>query len=329
MKFHPNSTAGATTHPAVAHHEAIEVPVIPLGREQAWLGTVAEEWLLGLRQRRYSPRTISHYRMALRDLSVYLVAHDVDRVQDMDAACLEGWRANLTGRGLVAASVTGYLGIARNWCRWLTETGRMFINPAANLKLPIVPQSLGTTVSEADMVRLLDGVSGLDQLSRRDRAILELAYASAARLEEIARLNVESIDLSRGLVRLQGKGDAERIVPITRCATVALRDYIDQVRPGMAGSTKEHALFVSLRTGTRLRPDPISHIIRDRGAAIGLKVLPHMIRRSTATHMVLRGAPIAFVKALLGHRTYRHLARYVQIQGALAMNLAREGRKQP
>lgn len=328
MKFQPNSTPPTTTHPIVAHHEASDVPVIPLGSEQALLDALSEEWLLCLRQKRYSFRTIRLYRMALHDLSTYLVTHEVNRVQDVDAACLEGWRANLTGRGLVPASVTAYLGIARNWCRWLTENGRVFLNPAANLILPSVPRILGATVSEADMIRLLDSVNGTDQFSRRDRAILELFYASAARLEEMVRLDVDSIDLTRGLVRLQGKGDVERIVPITRCAATALREYLTKVRPGMVGSNqKEQALFVGLRTGARLHPQSIARIIHDRAAAVGLKVLPHTIRRSIATHLALHGAPIAYVKALLGHRTYRHLERYVQIQGAQAMNLAREGRK--
>lgn len=329
MKSHPNSTNKPTVHTAATHALVNLVPEIPEKSAAIWqaIDLTIEEWLRSLANRRYSRSTIALYRLALRTLARYLVEHEVNRVQDINAACLEGWRAALISCGLAANSITSYLGVARNWCRWLSDCGRMFFDPGFGFKIPPPPRPLGTIVSEEEMQRFIDGINGTDVISLRDRAIAEVAYGSAARLEEMTRLNVESLDLQRGFVRLYGKGNAERMVPLTRSAVAALKKYVHTARTCLIeGKTAERALFLSAYHATRLCAASLSRILRDRAAAAGLVITPHVIRRSIATHLVQHGAPIAHVKALLGHRTYRHLGHYVRLREALDIDAVRNRR---
>ncbi|HWD40176.1 MAG TPA: tyrosine-type recombinase/integrase [Fimbriimonas sp.] len=185
---------------------------------------------------------------------------------------------------------------------------------------------MGDVVSEEDMRRLIESIDAPDQLSRRDRAIIELAYGCGARLEEMTRLNVDAVDLSRGLVHLTGKGRSDRIIPLTRCAVSELRRYLQCVRPGLVGKgNPERALFIGLRGTGRLCSASLCRIVQTRAEAVNLIVHPHTIRRSIATHLVERGAPIAYVKAFLGHATYRHLGHYVRLREALDVDALREG----
>lgn len=330
MKIHSNPTPRKLAHHATTQQDANDgpqIPPMPADVLQALRPSV-QEWLQSLAHRKYSLRTLQLYTLALRDLTRYLVEREITRVQDMDLACLEGWRGTLVHRGFAPASITSYLGIARTWCRWLSASGRTFVNPAGKLVIPSVPRPMGTVLSEEEMRRFIESIDGTDQLSRRDRAVIELAYACGARLEEIARLNVESLDLHRALVRLKGKGSAERIVPLTRCAVTALRTYLDLVRPGFVGrNSAERALFVGLRESGRLCSTSVSRLIRKRASLLNMVVLPHTIRRSFATHLVQRGAPIAYVKLLLGHATYRHMGRYVLLREAVELDALREGRR--
>lgn len=329
MNTHPNSVSNIAGQVAKAQRVTSEIPQFPIELVPTLqaLGPSVAEWLRSLAHRKYSVRTLRLYTSALRDLLAYMKEREVVRVQDLDLACLEGWRAALVGRGFVPNSVTTYLGIARNWCRWLSTSGRSFVNPAGRLTIPAATSPMGAVLSADDMRRFVESIDGTDLLSRRDRAVVELAYASGARLEEIARLNVESLDLDRGLVRLMGKGKTERIVPLTRCAVAALRSYTKHVRPFILGNhPAENALFVGCRRTGRLCTVSLSRLIRNRGVAVNLDVLPHTIRRSFATHLVQGGAPIAHVKALLGHASYRHMGRYVLLRGAMDIDALREGR---
>jgi site-specific recombinase XerD len=243
---------------------------------------------------------------------------------------IKDWQAYLVDSNVRPASIDVYLRAVQGLCRWLAETGQVFLNPARDLRSPKLERKLGLIVSEKDMLRFLDGMRGTDLLSLRDRAILELTYGSAARVEEVSRLDVESVNLGRMLVHIHGKGARDRILPFTRAARSSLKAYLEKGRPWMVGENKcERALFISLTSKRRLTSVSVSRVIKVRSADAGLKITPHVIRRSITTHMICRGAPLAQIKAILGHSSYRHMGRYAQLQTAAMLNLIRQrnGRK--
>ena len=172
----------------------------------------------------------------------------------------------------------------------------------------------------------LESVNGSGPLALRDRALLETAYASAARRSELAGLDVGSVDWANGVLRIRGKGERERIVPLTRAALLALNRYLQDARPRLGRESGDMALFLSLRGGHRLGSAGLAGVIRRRAAAAGFDLAPHGIRRAVATYLVRRGAPIYQVKELLGHQSFRHLSRYSLPQTANVQRLLRRSR---
>jgi site-specific recombinase XerD len=335
MKFHPNSTPSSIAQLSAPQSPVHDVPQIPpiaeLQRRQPQptaVVTLADSWLASLRAKKFSKKTINTYGTGLRSLLCYLEKHKIAGIQEVTPAFLKDWQVSLVDSRIKPASIDVYLRAARGMCRWLTETNQVFFNPAQDIPLPKLEKKLGAVVSEKDMLRLLDGIVGTDMFTLRDRAILEFAYGTAARLEELARLDVESVNLARQLVHIHGKGNRERVVPVTKAACAALRVYLDKARPWLVGKQKQEcALFISYKSGLRLSTVDISKVIKKRAADAGLQITPHVIRRSTTYHMVCRGAPLAQIKALLGHSSYRHLGRYAPLQTANILNLIRQPRR--
>lgn len=331
MKFHPNSTSHFGSQAAAPQAPAIDVPQIPRSGDsppQAPRTTaivdVRNAWLATLRSRNLSKKTIQTYGAGLVHLLRFLRRRKIVDFREVTPAVLRNWQANLVDSCVSPAGIDVYLRAAQGLCRWLVETGQVFLNPARDLRPPKLEKKLGPIASEKDMLRLLDGMTGTDLLSMRDRAILEVAYGTGARVEEMSRLDLDSINLGRRLVHIQGKGARDRMLPLTRAACSSLRIYLEKGRPWMVGENKrEISLFISFKSSGRLDPIDISRVIKVRAAAAGLAITPHVIRRSIITHMVCRGAPLAQIKAILGHSSYRHMGRYAQLQTAATLDLIR------
>ncbi len=283
-------------------------------------------WLERLSILRRSPKTISTYGTALNHLLRFAATHRITRSANIQTADLTAWRHRLHVSGCKPATVDLFLRAAKGWFRWLTETGRVFIDPAAEVESPRIPRTCGRFASEDEMRRLLDGIRGQDALALRDRALLETAYSTAARRSELADLDVSSVDLGNRVLRIRGKGDRERIVPLTNEAVTALDRYLSGARSRLAVGPGERALFLSRGGGGRLSAFAVARIIKRRGADTGLDLTPHGIRRAVATHLVRRGAPIYQVKELLGHQSFRHLGRYTLLQTANVIHLLRRSR---
>ena len=280
---------------------------------QAPLLPVGQDWLNHLKNIGLSPRSIETYRAALLNLDRFLVSRGCQQVESVHADHLIGWQAWLVAEGCKPSTVEQFMRTARGLFRWLTAQGRMFSDPSIMLPTPKVPRHFGACPTEAEMRTLLASVTGQDLIAVRDLALLELAYATAARLDEIHRLDLASVDFNNGTVRLIGKGRCERIVPFTGAAKDALLAYLEKARPHLSRNGKAgDALFVSTR-GTRLHPVSIEAVVEVRSIASGLShVTPHAIRRATATHLLQQGMPLALLKELLGHKTYRHLWHYLR-----------------
>jgi len=262
---------------------------------------------------RHLARAPAHTRNAyVRDVTVLATFAGATDIATLGRAEIARALATLHGRGLSGRSLARMLSAWRAFYKFLLERdGARRADPCAGLKAPKSVRRLPSALTPDEAAKLVT-VEGRDPLSRRDRALLELAYSSGLRLAELAGIDVDRLDLDAGEVKVLGKGSKERIVPVGRAAHVALRAWLD-VRDSMAVAT-ERAVFVD-RKGARLSPRAIQRRFAALAVRQGLDrhVHPHMLRHSFASHVLQSSGDLRAVQELLGHasiastQVYTHL----------------------
>jgi integrase/recombinase XerD len=214
------------------------------------------------------------------------------------------------------ASIARAIAAVRSFHRFCVEEGLLVSDPAGEIGGPRVPQGIPKALSEAEVEALLGAVPGDGPRPTRDRAILETLYAGGLRISELVGLDLGDIDLHDGFVRVLGKGNKERVVPVGRGARDALGDYLVHGRPELlpAGRSRDPALFLNARGG-RLTRQGAWLIVRGAGDRAGLRgrLFPHVLRHSCATHMLDRGADIRVVQELLGHASLSTTQVYTRV----------------
>lgn len=261
-------------------------------------------------ERSLSPHTLRSYRTDLTRAGRYW--GETRSVKEIDRFAIRRYIATLTEAGLQPRSIHRHIAAMRAFFRYLVREGVLETNPARALALPRLERRLPRFLTEKETERLLEKPFPKTPKGVRDRAILELFYATGGRISEIAGLDVDSFLEGGRLVLFRGKGEKERIVPLTDIARNALEAWL-QKRPAIA-SPAERALFVNLRRGTRLSVRGLRKII---STAIlrrtGRRAGPHSLRHSYATHLLNAGADLRAVQELLGHsslsttQTYTHI----------------------
>jgi len=269
-------------------------------------------WLDALEASGRSTRTLATYAAALVNLRRFLGAKRSTAINGVTTADLEAWQRAMARNGCPLSSQEQFVRTVRYWFQWLHARAIVFTNPAAALRLPKLEQRLPRCPSEDQMRQLLRAMPRQGAVALRNRALLELAYASGARLDELARLKISSIDCRDRTVRLHGKGARDRTVPLTRHAVRALNHYLKRARARLLDGADHDGLFVGIRDGEQLRSPGIAGVIREAGARVALEITPHAIRRAFATHLLRGGAHPTDLMLLLGHRGYRHLGRYLR-----------------
>jgi integrase/recombinase XerC len=262
-------------------------------------------------ERRLSPETCKNYRRDLDALLVYREYSGVDSWGGMDSEHFRAFSASCFRKGLASRSIQRRLSACRTFFRYLIREKHVDKNPITDVSAPKGKKRLPGNLDADRMARLLD-IHGKGPLVDRDRAILELLYSSGLRLSELTGLNCGDVDMSDATVRVTGKGNKDRIVPVGRKALQALRVW-DQTRVLLA-NVEEPALFVSNR-GTRISPRSVqarvTHWARAQG--IDTNVYPHLFRHSFATHLLESSHDLRGVQELLGHanisttQVYTHL----------------------
>jgi integrase/recombinase XerD len=284
-------------------------PPTPLAREVA-------AYLEHLRlERGLSPHTVAAYRADLERLAAWAARRGVTDPDRLDAALLEGYLAHLTAQGLAPSSIARGLSAARGLVRHLLDTGGIGHDPTVRLKAPKAWRHLPDALSEADVERLLDPALEPGPLGIRNTAIVELMYASGLRVSETVGLTLDGIDLHQARVRVTGKGDRERLVPMGGQAVERLFDYLRAARPSLAKGRPARHLFLTARAGPLTR-QACWHMIRRRALACGIRAIsPHTLRHTFATHLLDHGADLRVVQSLLGHadigttQIYTHVSR--------------------
>lgn len=269
-------------------------------------------WLDALEAAGRSTRTLSTYAAALVNLRRFLGSTRSAAINKVTATDLEAWQRSMASDGCQLSSQEQFTRTVCYWFQWLHARAIVFTNPAAALRLPKLEQRLPRCPTEDQMRQLLRAMPRQGAVALRNRALLELAYASGARLDELARLRISSIDSHGRTVRLHGKGARDRTVPLTRHAVRALSRYLKRARARLLRDADHDGLFIGIRDGAQLRSPGIAGIIREAGDRVGLEITPHAIRRAFATHLLRGGAHPTDLMLLLGHRGYRHLGRYLR-----------------
>jgi integrase/recombinase XerD len=253
---------------------------------------------LALLAARRSPRTVDAYRRDLEDLGRFL-GHPVATAKPAE---LESWMSHLRARGLSPSSIARKVAAARTFYRHLVLLGSRADNPAAELELPRRRRRLPRTLSPAEVERLIQAANGVTPRALRDRALVELLYGAGLRVTEAVGLDRARVDLEGRLVRPVGKGNKERIVPLGREATEALRRYLSRGRPYLDRRHRPE-LFLNAHGGALTRAGAFL-ILRKLAGAAGLepeRVHPHLLRHSFATHLLEGGADLRSVQEMLGH----------------------------
>ena len=204
--------------------------------------------------------------------------------------------------GLSAGSIKLIVVAVKIFIRWLHARRRIPHDVAENLPLPRIEQYLPETMNELQTDQLLEGISATAPRGLRDRAILELLYASGLRVSELVGARLEFLDLENRIIRVVGKGNKTRLVPVGQKACDALRAYLETERPGMVKKRTGSEIFLS-RNGTKLTTVRIWQIVKSaaRLAGLDLNVYPHLLRHSFATHLLSNGADLRIIQELLGH----------------------------
>jgi len=272
------------------------------------------EYLAELRQRNCSGRTVQIYGTAVRKLQEFLQGCGVRRLQDVCTDHLDKYRLALDERHLKPATVTVYLRAVGLLFRHLEHRGMILINPADSLPPMRQIRRLLPVPSEADIRTLLAQPDTSAPLGVRDRALLETAYGTAGRLQELVRVRIPDLDLAQGTVRLLGKGSRERVVPQGAPAQDWLRAYLEHARPALLDGAQTDALWVSY-SGRPLDYVAVRTVFRRHvsTAKLEIPVTPHSCRRACASHMLRRGAHPVQIQALLGHASMRCLSQYLGV----------------
>ena len=259
-------------------------------------------------ERGASPHTLRSYATDLAEFTGFLAAERIEGLAAADARAVRAFLAELHRRRLSKATIARKLAAIRSCFRFLARRGVLEVNPARQVRSPRLGRRLPSVLPKDEATQLLDAAPEPTVAGARDRALLELLYASGLRVAEGCGLDVDDVDLARRTVRVLGKGDKERVVPVGDTALEALDAYLE------LRGRERGPLFLNARGG-RLSPRSAHRIVgrRARRAGIGQRVTPHTLRHSFATHMLGEGADLRLIQELLGHRRLSTTQRYTHV----------------
>ena len=264
-------------------------------------------------QKRYSSHTVKNYRRDLNRIAEGLRHLNVIDWSGANAFNMRKVIATQHAEGLSGRSLARRLSSVRSLYTYLIRQKRLEINPVAEVPAPKDERGLPETLQIEDIQRLF-ALEGNDILLLRDRAVFELIYSSGLRLSEVVQLDIDSIDSAAGQVRVTGKGDKTRLLPVGRHALKAVEDWKKRRAEMLRGNLDESALFVSQR-GRRLSNRSIQQRLKSLAQKTGIahNVYPHLLRHSFASHMLESSGDLRAVQELLGHadisstQVYTHL----------------------
>jgi integrase/recombinase XerD len=266
-------------------------------------------------ERGLSENTLGAYRADLVALNQRLESKSVDLVNAGRADIMDyiAWRVE---GGAKPRSTARQLSSFRRFFRYLLREGVISEDPTVNIAMPKIGRSLPQSLTEQDVEALLAAPKVSEPLGHRDRTMLEVLYATGVRVSELINLKLSQINLNQGVLRIVGKGDRERLIPLGDEAQDWIREFSDGARGEILLERQTEFLFPT-RRGDRMTRQAFWHIIKRyaKKAGISKKLSPHTVRHAFATHLLNNGADLRVVQLLLGHsdvsttQIYTHVAR--------------------
>ena len=266
-------------------------------------------------ERGLSQNTLGAYRADLMTLGRSLSEQE-KTIDNAEKADLLAFIAGRVEGGAKPRSTARQLSSFRRFFRYIMREGMRDTDPTADIEMPRIGRTLPKTLSEDEVESLLHAPNIDEPLGHRDRAMLELLYATGLRVSELINLKQSQVNFNQGVLRIVGKGDRERLIPLGEESQRWLRDFIDGPRMEILLERQTDYLFPT-RRGDRMTRQAFWHIIKRYAEKAGVrqKMSPHSLRHAFATHLLNRGADLRVVQLLLGHsdlsttQIYTHVAR--------------------
>jgi len=267
-------------------------------------------------ERGLSKNTLAAYARDLYTFSSFLRKRHINSFKDVERSNITDFMFSQKDKGLSANSVARSLAAMKVFFRFLAREGFIKDDIASLIECPKLWRNLPDVLTFEEVEKLLNAPNTKEWKGIRDKAFLEIMYATGMRISEIVGLNLSDVNMDLGIVRCLGKGSKERIVPLGRTAKTAIDRYVSKVRPRLLRTSSERGLFLT-RLGRKMSRQMLWKIIKEyaRKAKIPKSIKPHMLRHSFATHLLERGADLRAVQEMLGHanisttQIYTHINR--------------------
>ncbi|WP_347487526.1 site-specific tyrosine recombinase XerD [Desulfoscipio sp. XC116] len=265
-------------------------------------------------ERGLAQNTITSYALDLKQFKSFCMRRQVMAAGQIDRVLVLNYLLELKKSGRLPATVSRHMAALRVFCRFLVDEQVLGIDPMANLESPGLQKKLPGVLAQEEVEKLLAQPRVGNPAGLRDKAMLELMYATGMRVSELLALDLEQVDYERGFVRCLGKGAKERIIPVGTVARNFLTEYLRRGRAKITANKGENALFLNMR-GKRLTRQGFWKIIKKYALAAGIDktITPHTLRHSFATHLLENGADLRALQEMLGHadiattQIYTHL----------------------
>ena len=275
-----------------------------------------QAFMEALRNRAVSEHTLLSYESDLSQFQAFLKSKKFG-LRNIDHVVIRDFLGHLYDLGLQKSSVARKLACLRTFFRFLVRDGRLKANPAELISAPRLPKKLPSYLPEAEAAAVVETPQGTSLRDLRDRAILELLYASGLRLRELVGLDDDSLDLPQRLVRVLGKGRKQRIIPFGEHAARALTAYLAARNAEGISKPEEDGhipLFVNTK-GRRIHPRSVQNVVERTRLSLpsGRRLTTHTLRHTFATHLLERGADLRAIQELLGHSSLATTQKYTHV----------------
>ena len=259
-----------------------------------------------------SENTVSSYLRDLHQFASYLNENNID-VSEVSRDTINAYMNYLHDQGKSAATVSRSLASIKGFFRFAMEQGKVEKNPVVNIRVEKAEKKLPQILTGQEVELLLAQPQCKDMKGYRDKAMLELLYATGIRVSELINLNIEDVNLAGGFIKCASNGKT-RIIPLYPAAIQALTDYIEHIRPKMVADVQEQSFFVNV-SGERMSRQGFWKIIKyyQEKAHIDKDITPHTLRHSFAAHLLENGADLKFIQEMLGHSDISSTQIYAQL----------------
>ena len=280
--------------------------------------TYFHDFLTMLRvERNVSVHTMDAYKRDINQFLTYLSDLDLKNLTDVKSTHVRDYIRVLNDGGMAPASISRIISSIRTYYKFLSSENILDENPVLLINNPKLPKKLPDVLSEKEISLIINAIQASSQFYQRDKAIIEMLYSCGIRVTELCNLEMSNLFIDEDLIRVMGKGNKERLLPLGLRSKKYINDYIKHSRNSHIKKSGSSFVFVS-RNGNQLTRAMINIILNKWTQVSGLKksVSPHKLRHSFATHLLEGGADLRFVQALLGHsdisttQIYTHIDKH-------------------